>query len=374
MTSRLNDLRGQAATASERTPRGSKKSPRTSTASENSGAFNRQSRIMSLLQGIETNVNEYIEDVETIAHNIAVLSNELKRTFSKEDEAAQVREFQKNMDEGNEYCRKVKNCLDDLEKLLKPKPGGKKEPMTPKEREYATAVSQATTSKFQKAVKQMLASQSMFEKEAKHRMNIALQTLYPEASADEVAQIVDGDPQVMQTMVRNKQKGGSGYTSKEMREQLDLLQQQSDAMLELEQSVIELHELFFYLSSLVDQQSKTLQSIEEKVNNTDKYVGEGVEKLEQAEKHQTSYQWKKRWMEVVCVCLVVTAVALGVVLCLVYCQPCYTACCGGSTKEIKKETVVREVAKKSSFLARGIQREEENVGPTSKAGVFRTMA
>lgn len=46
---------------------------------------------MSLLQGIETNVNEYIEDVETIAHNIAVLSNELKRTFSKEDEAAKVR-------------------------------------------------------------------------------------------------------------------------------------------------------------------------------------------------------------------------------------------------------------------------------------------
>ena len=52
---------------------------------------------------------------------------------------------------------------------------------------------------------------------------------------------------------------------KQLRQQLDTLQGDHDAIMELNQNVMELNELFMYLSALVDKQAQTLQNIEEHV-------------------------------------------------------------------------------------------------------------
>ncbi|CAD7939543.1 unnamed protein product [Amoebophrya sp. A120] len=322
-----------------------------------------KTRIMKLLHTIEKDVEEFIEDLEVISHNIVVLANEVKRSFTKEDEVSKVREFQVNMDQGKNYCAKVKNCLADLEKLQDQK-NKASQAMTKREREYCQSVLGTSTSKFQAAVKELLAAQNTFEKEAKHRMKLALSTLYPDASMDEVATLVESDnTALLQTVMRKRSDASDDQA---MQEQLMLLQEQSDAMLELEKSVLELNDLFFYLSSLVEQQARSLQSIEDNVNKTDQFVGEGVQRLALAEKHQASYDWKRKWLQTGLMILCCFGICIGLGFILMYCQPVYDCVYGtaeagvdGATSAVsgsggegaKKESSFQEVLAHQEVVA-----------------------
>ena len=56
-------------------------------------------------------------------------------------------------------------------------------------------------------------------------------------------------------------------------------------MKKLEESVLEVHDLFLFLSALVDEQAQMLDSIENNVENTKEYTGLAVEHITQAKRY-----------------------------------------------------------------------------------------
>ena len=84
-----------------------------------------------------------------------------------------------------------------------------------------------------------------------------------------------------------------------------------DDMRRLEESVLELRDMFLFLAAIVDNQAETLDSIELHVENTKEYTGQAVEHLQHAQEYQEDLQRKKMCMRVlICVSLVVLVVVL----------------------------------------------------------------
>lgn len=268
------------------------------------------SKIMRVLQDIEKDLKEYLEDLETVAHNIDVLAVGVRHVNTGKEESEKVKEMQIYLDQSKQYNMKVKACLDDLETLSKKQAGS----LSKKEKDYCHIILTQSSRRFQEGIKKLLASQTNFETATRTRMRKQLQTLYPDASSDEVKDMVEGDPENIRGLIQKQYRRATKSENDALRDQLVTMQDNHDAMLELEQSVIELSELFVYLTALVENQEKQLMTIEEYVDRTDEYVGHGVEKLAEAEVHQASYESKRRCL--MC-CFVWTAVAGIVALCLI---------------------------------------------------------
>ena len=64
-------------------------------------------------------------------------------------------------------------------------------------------------------------------------------------------------------------------------------------MRRLEESVLELRDMFLFLAAIVDNQSETLESIEVHVENTKEYTGQAVEHLQHAQEYQEQAEKKK---------------------------------------------------------------------------------
>eukprot|EP00391_Amoebophrya_sp_Ameob2_P007694 CAMPEP_0178995080 /NCGR_PEP_ID=MMETSP0795-20121207/7643_1 /TAXON_ID=88552 /ORGANISM="Amoebophrya sp., Strain Ameob2" /LENGTH=311 /DNA_ID=CAMNT_0020687377 /DNA_START=97 /DNA_END=1029 /DNA_ORIENTATION=- len=265
------------------------------------------SKIMRVLQDIEKDLKEYLEDLETVSHNIDVLAVGVRNVHTGKEESEKVKEMQIYLDQSKQYNLKVKACLDDLETLSKKQAGS----LSKSEKDYCGIILTQSSKRFQDAIKKLLAAQTNFETATRGRMRKQLQVLYPDAGADEVKEMVEGDPEKIRGLIKKQYNRATKSENEALRDQLVTMQDNHDAMLELEQSVLELSELFVYLSALVENQEKQLMSIEEYVDKTDEYVGRGVEKLEEAEVHQASYESKKRCL--MC-CFVWTAVAGAVLL------------------------------------------------------------
>jgi len=63
----------------------------------------------------------------------------------------------------------------------------------------------------------------------------------------------------------------------------------------LEDSVLELRDLFLYLAALVERQGEQLDSIEVHVENTREYTGQAVLRLDKAREYKQSLD-RKKWM------------------------------------------------------------------------------
>ncbi|CAD7952166.1 unnamed protein product [Amoebophrya sp. A120] len=277
------------------------------------------SKITRVLADIEKDINEYLEDLGTLTHNISVFSREMKRAVTREEEAKITNEMKASVDQAKVYNAKVKNCLDDLESLQKTK----KNALTTSELDYCGKIIQISSVKFQDSIKSLLNAQSEFDREHKGKMRRQVRILYPEAADAEIEKLLEGEPEVMKTMFEQKFKRGQGGAQVEddhtLHENLELLKSQHDDMMELEQSVIELNELFFYLAALVEAQAKTLHSIEDSVNKTDNYVGEAVVRLAQAEKSKKAYETKRSWLKSGFGTLMIVGIIIGVVLLFIFC-------------------------------------------------------
>ncbi|CAD7957599.1 unnamed protein product [Amoebophrya sp. A25] len=273
----------------------------------NPGAGVGISKIMKVLYDIEEDLKGYLEDLGTTAHNIDVLSTEVRAAMTSQEQQGAVDKMKLHMDQSKGYNAKVKACLDDLENLN----GKKSTSLTKQEKDFCDTLLMEMSQLFHQRVKALLTAQGNFDTAIKGRLKKQLQTMYPEASKQDVEELLGKNQKELEQML---QKGHAETDDASLREQLQNLQGDHDAIMELEQNVIELGELFNYLSALVDKQTATLKTIEEHVNSTDHFVGEGVVKLEQAEQHQASYEWKRQCLKSICVTAIIVGVVVGGVL------------------------------------------------------------
>lgn len=107
-------------------------------------------------------------------------------------------------------------------------------------------------------------SQEDYRSAVKQKVGRQLRIAYPEAGENEIAELANEDPESVRDALRlQMSKGGHAC----LRETLaDLHGKYTDLKL-LEESVLELRDLFIYLSALVEEQGERLDSIEVKSFN-----------------------------------------------------------------------------------------------------------
>ncbi|CAD7939541.1 unnamed protein product [Amoebophrya sp. A120] len=286
------------------------------------------SKIMKVMADIEKDLIEYLEDLDTIAANIDTLAHDVRRVATTKEEGQKVKEMQMQLDQSKQYNAKVKSCLEDLENLAH---GKKSHTLSSAEKDYCNTILETMSKKFKDCVKKSLAAQSNFETATRSRLQKGLQMMFPDASKEEVSELISGDPKQIQGLLQKQYTKAGSQGDRQLHDQLSTMQDNHDAMLELEQSVLELNELFFYLSALVEKQARTLESIEAHVDKTDEYIGEGVESLERAETLQRSYESKRQCLKaVLCWGGIVGIIVLCVILFFCVIKPACLEGGGGS--------------------------------------------
>lgn len=75
---------------------------------------------------------------------------------------------------------------------------------------------------------------------------------------------------------------------------VDAVTDDSRELMELQMKVLELHELFFYIGSLVDREADMLHEIEDAVDAQEDYTGAAIHELESARDYQASYEAKRQ--------------------------------------------------------------------------------
>ncbi|PSN57959.1 hypothetical protein C0J52_00203 [Blattella germanica] len=105
----------------------------------------------------------------------------------------------------------------------------------------------------------------------------------------------------------------SGQLDAQMQDEMNLqmLEQQEQAIRQLESDISDVNQIFKDLGAMVHDQGEVIDSIEASVEKTEVFVGEGTNQLRQASNYQTKLRKKKC---ILAVCLaVVLAVIIGII-------------------------------------------------------------
>jgi len=121
----------------------------------------------------------------------------------------------------------------------------------------------------------------------------------PQATQEEVDQMIETGENAFETKLLDKKR------HQEAKEMLEHCETQRAQLHQLEQSIVELHQLFLDMALLVDEQGEMINVIEANVNKTVAYVAEANAELKIALKYSNSARKK--------VAFLVAGVAAGVV-------------------------------------------------------------
>lgn len=91
------------------------------------------------------------------------------------------------------------------------------------------------------------------------------------------------------------------------------MEDRQESAREVERSLLELQQLFFDMSILVEAQGKQIEKIEQQVDNAGQDVSAAKVVLEEAKVHQTSTRKTWLWILLVVLVLIVLAVVAGIV-------------------------------------------------------------
>ncbi|EPT32281.1 syntaxin protein [Toxoplasma gondii ME49] len=143
----------------------------------------------------------------------------------------------------------------------------------------------------------------------KKRICRQVKIVYPEASAEEVEQLVESGDLSAAAAVKMRVTG----THQSLRNAVADLQDKYRDILRLEQSVAELHQMFVELAFLVDQQGELLDQIQYNVTNAKDYTAQAEKELLQARKNQQSAKKRMCWLSV-CILVLVIIILVPVIL------------------------------------------------------------
>lgn len=102
----------------------------------------------------------------------------------------------------------------------------------------------------------------------------------------------------------------SGRQQSQLQEEMNLnmLEEQEQAIRQLESDILDVNQIFKDLGSMVHDQGEVVDSIEANIEKTEVYVGEGASQLRQASSYQNKVRTKK------CILVICLAVVLAVVI------------------------------------------------------------
>eukprot|EP00922_Rhytidocystis_sp_ex-Travisia-forbesii_P033497 GHVS01049761.1.p1 GENE.GHVS01049761.1~~GHVS01049761.1.p1 ORF type:complete len:309 (+),score=45.72 GHVS01049761.1:237-1163(+) len=163
----------------------------------------------------------------------------------------------------------------------------------------------AVTRKFAAVLRQYQTSQSEYKEQMKHKVVRQVQIVYPEASCEEVKEMMLAGDMTAAVAVRARISG----SNQSLKNALSDIQDKYRDIRRLEQSVTELHQMFVEIATLVEHQGELLDQIEFSVSQAKDYTEKAEAELVVARKHQESAKKRMCWITI---CLII----LGVIIAL----------------------------------------------------------
>jgi len=166
-----------------------------------------------------------------------------------------------------------------------------------------TNMQQAMARQHQQLVTQFQKAQVKFKNELLRRQATEIQFLCPEASQDEVTQMIEAG-QTSGQMVMRRMAGAHAVVA----EELQRVREKHEDILRLERSIAELAQIFQEMATLVEVQGEMLDSIENNVQATKGATSGGIKELEHGLKLQRNTRKWQCFLSIFCMVLVLVVI------------------------------------------------------------------
>ncbi|CAD7967429.1 unnamed protein product [Amoebophrya sp. A25] len=246
-----------------------------------------------------------VNGIRDVSDRIRDLTRQGITATSADKERKIANAVSRQVDIGKRNTMRIKDIITELKRLE----NEERDEMTPAESQMVTSMIRSTSLTFKNNLTDYMKAQEDYKLAVKQKVERQLRIAYPDAKETEIRELADEDPMsVREAIMQQLKSGGQNTLHVTLR---DLHEKYSD-MKKLEESVMELHDLFLFLSALVDEQAQMLDSIEANVENTKEYTGVAVEHIVQAKRHKEALDQKRWWLMAFSWggCIVVTLIIL----------------------------------------------------------------
>ena len=259
-------------------------------------------------------LNDVYQMVESVTHNIDKLYEMLpslerihKRALDADAQSKSHHELEKRNNNAARQIAKVRNDIAQLDRYVN------EFQSQPAQQRVVKTQQQKLRQKFLDFISEYQDMEFEFRGKYKKRVERQLKIVHPNATNAEISDMVDNqESQQMfgQQVMQSKRHG-------ETKAALDEVEKRHQDLMQIEKTVIELHELFTEMTQLIQQQGEVLDDIETHVANTVTYTEQANQEIDKAIEHRISTR-KKLWC---CMCLGVVLLIVVVILVLIFAFP-----------------------------------------------------
>lgn len=232
-------------------------------------------------------------------HTMESMLEEALQATTKERQSVVSDRLTQLVEETNRYVTNAKLALEALK--AKSDAEAEQKPNSAECR-IRTNMQQAMAKKHQQLLLDFQKAQMDLKKTLERQQAREMQLLCPEASEEEVQQMIEDGHTSSQMLVR-KMAGAHAMVLDEVR----LICDKHQDILRLERSMQDLAQMFQEMAVLVDAQGELLDAIEVHVHNTNEYTGKAVKELVITKKTQAN---TRKWMCCLMVFLMIVLVII----------------------------------------------------------------
>mmetsp|Transcript_33352 Transcript_33352/g.69838 ORF Transcript_33352/g.69838 Transcript_33352/m.69838 type:complete len:308 (-) Transcript_33352:166-1089(-) len=244
------------------------------------------------------------KDMDAIKKNITDIEKkhgEALKATSKAVSSKTEDSLHKLMDTTSDLMQGVKN------KLMSMKEDKDKAKKGDSEARVRENLHQTLSKKFVALSQEYQEIQTRYKEKYRERVGRQLKVVKPDATKAEIDALMEsgGDKDIFtQTLLQQR-------SDQAAKNALADIQDKHKDIMRLEQSLVELHQLFIDMATLVESQGEMLDQIEYSVGQAQMYVDKGVQQLEKAKVSQKSA--RKRMCCLICCFAVILVVVLVVI-------------------------------------------------------------
>jgi len=250
-------------------------------------------------------VNSVQEGMQDIRRNLLTIEEKYGQslvTMDLEQGAKASEELENMITNTNLTAQEIRNKLQRLDEI------------DPKERKKITDaqikirknMKGALTKKFVDLMGEYQELQNKYKNKYRERVAAQYKLVKPDATENEIDEAIEsGDTQIFAKAILDMER------KQQAKNALSYVQNKSQDIRRLEQSILELHQLFLDLAVMVEAQGELIDAIEDNVNITVVNTGVAVENLKAANKYQKKSRKKMCCLIVIFIIVLVVIVVLG---------------------------------------------------------------
>eukprot|EP01118_Nematostelium_gracile_P009538 TRINITY_DN3232_c0_g2_i1.p1 TRINITY_DN3232_c0_g2~~TRINITY_DN3232_c0_g2_i1.p1 ORF type:complete len:295 (-),score=100.24 TRINITY_DN3232_c0_g2_i1:29-913(-) len=247
-------------------------------------------------------VNSIQEGMSSIRRNLLLIEEKYAQSLGAMDldkGAKSSEELEELITRTNLESQDVRNKLKDLEESKKKSKEGAANA------KIRANMQGALTKKFLDLMQEYQELQTKYKNKFRERVAVQYKMVKPDATAEEIDEAIDsGDTQIFAKAILDTERKNQAKNA------LAYIENKSNDIKRLEQSIMELHNLFLDMAILVEAQGELIDQIEYNVTTAVTNTTEAVKNLQGANKYQKKS--RKKLFILMCIVVVVIIVVAGV--------------------------------------------------------------